>query len=279
MFCTRLENRGESGTERTERGLGAAPASEAVREKGAGGGAKVKGGNSPKPTQRWGIFFLIPSPPRGVGAVSRRRGPRVPPGRASRSAAPPLRRRAGREGRGGRGGRAEAGGGQGGQGEPRSAQAGQGRASRAEQRRRRRPPCPSMSAREAVTYLPEKGLYCQRLPGRRARGAPPPPRKGKRADTMGFYGTLKMIFYKVSGRPPASPPLPAGARPRRARGQGGAGGGRGGGGPRAETCRRRGLPPGRSCSQRAAGERCQRLVAGGDAECSLLPLLFVFYIY
>lgn len=48
-----------------------------------------------------------------------------------------------------------------------------------------------MSGREAVTYLPDKGLYCQRLPGRRAR-------RGKRADAMGFYGTLKMIFYKVS---------------------------------------------------------------------------------
>ncbi|KAI6069573.1 F-box/WD repeat-containing protein 7 isoform X2 [Anas platyrhynchos] len=47
-----------------------------------------------------------------------------------------------------------------------------------------------MSGREAVTYLPDKGLYCQRLPGRRAR-------RGKRADAMGFYGTLKMIFYKM----------------------------------------------------------------------------------
>lgn len=56
-----------------------------------------------------------------------------------------------------------------------------------------------MSGREAVSYLPEKGLYCQRLPGRRAR-------KGKRADTMGFYGTLKMIFYKVSTPRRASPP-------------------------------------------------------------------------
>lgn len=108
-----------------------------------------------------------------------------------------------------------------------------GRAGPGQQRRRRRSPCPSMSAREAVTYLPEKGLYCQRLPGRRVRGVPPPPRKGKRADTMGFYGTLKMIFYKVSG---------PGARPRRA-----GRAGRGGrwlrvlraGGLQAETCRRR----------------------------------------
>lgn len=69
-----------------------------------------------------------------------------------------------------------------------------------------------MSGREAVSYLPEKGLYCQRLPGRRAR-------KGKRADTMGFYGTLKMIFYKVSTPRRASPPEGCSAQ-----GRGGAGG-------------------------------------------------------
>lgn len=249
-------------------------------KRGRVGGRRWKGEIAPNPRSA-GVFFFssFPSarggggfPPAGPAGPSR---PRIPQCRAAAA-------EAGGEGgtgraRGAGGGRRRAG--RAGGAALRAGRAGQGRASRAEQRRRRRPPCPSMSAREAVTYLPEKGLYCQRLPGRRARGAPPPPRKGKRADTMGFYGTLKMIFYKVSGRPPASPPLPAGARPRRARGQGGAGGGRGGGGPRAETCRRRGLPPGRSCSQRAAGERCQRLVAGGDAECSLLPLLFVFYIY
>lgn len=75
-----------------------------------------------------------------------------------------------------------------------------------------------MSAREAVTYLPEKGLYCQRLPGRRARGAPQP-RKGKRADTMGFYGTLKMIFYKVSApRHPSYVGREGGREGRRTRG-------------------------------------------------------------
>lgn len=57
--------------------------------------------------------------------------------------------------------------------------------------------CPSMSTLESVTYLPEKGLYCQRLPSSRTHGGTES-LKGKNTDNMGFYGTLKMIFYKVS---------------------------------------------------------------------------------
>lgn len=57
--------------------------------------------------------------------------------------------------------------------------------------------CLSMSTLESVTYLPEKGLYCQRLPSSRIHGGTEP-LKGKNPENMGFYGTLKMIFYKVS---------------------------------------------------------------------------------
>ena len=57
--------------------------------------------------------------------------------------------------------------------------------------------CLSMSTLESVTYLPEKGLYCQRLPSSRTHGGTDP-LKGKNTENMGFYGTLKMIFYKVS---------------------------------------------------------------------------------
>lgn len=57
--------------------------------------------------------------------------------------------------------------------------------------------CLSMSTLESVTYLPEKGLYCQRLPSSRTHGGTES-LKGKNTENMGFYGTLKMIFYKVS---------------------------------------------------------------------------------
>lgn len=57
--------------------------------------------------------------------------------------------------------------------------------------------CLSMSTLESVTYLPEKGLYCQRVPSSRTHGGTDP-LKGKNTENMGFYGTLKMIFYKVS---------------------------------------------------------------------------------
>lgn len=57
--------------------------------------------------------------------------------------------------------------------------------------------CLSMSTLESVTYLPEKGLYCQRLPSSRTHGGTDS-LKGKNTENMGFYGTLKMIFYKVS---------------------------------------------------------------------------------
>lgn len=57
--------------------------------------------------------------------------------------------------------------------------------------------CLSMSTLESVTYLPEKGLYCQRLPSSRTHGGTES-LKGKNPENMGFYGTLKMIFYKVS---------------------------------------------------------------------------------
>uniref|UniRef100_A0ACB8E7P5 F-box/WD repeat-containing protein 7 n=1 Tax=Sphaerodactylus townsendi TaxID=933632 RepID=A0ACB8E7P5_9SAUR len=53
-----------------------------------------------------------------------------------------------------------------------------------------------MSTLESVTYLPEKGLYCQRLPSSRTHGGTES-LKGKNTDNMGFYGTLKMIFYKM----------------------------------------------------------------------------------
>ncbi|XP_070271421.1 F-box/WD repeat-containing protein 7 isoform X2 [Myotis yumanensis] len=56
--------------------------------------------------------------------------------------------------------------------------------------------CPSMSTLESVTYLPEKGLYCQRLPSSRTHGGTES-LKGKNTENMGFYGTLKMIFYKM----------------------------------------------------------------------------------
>lgn len=101
-----------------------------------------------------------------------------------------------------------------------------------------------MSGREAVSYLPEKGLYCQRLPGRRAR-------KGKRADTMGFYGTLKMIFYKVSTPRRASPPEGCSAQ-----GRGGAGGSLPACRLPAEPCRAGRPPPApqSQLSQRTASE-------------------------
>uniref|UniRef100_A0A994J6F2 F-box and WD repeat domain containing 7 n=1 Tax=Homo sapiens TaxID=9606 RepID=A0A994J6F2_HUMAN len=56
--------------------------------------------------------------------------------------------------------------------------------------------CLSMSTLESVTYLPEKGLYCQRLPSSRTHGGTES-LKGKNTENMGFYGTLKMIFYKM----------------------------------------------------------------------------------